>query len=213
MGTRLGLALLIGMAAVIMPHARAEEAVPPEDKRQVIQELLEVTDAEKMAGSITEAMLQQMERSYPQMVAQLLPEVRQAADQQALRQKLIDSRTRFSKRFRELYLQRIDFGQIVEQIYVPLYDKHFSEQELKDLVAFYRSPSGKKALATMPDLLKESMQRSSEVLNPQIMQIVRDIMEEEKSQLIEPAAPAAPTTPATPPADPDAASQEPVKAQ
>lgn len=211
MGRTIRCLWVFAIALGIGRQALAEETIP-EAKRAAIQELLQVTEAEKMAGNITEAMLQQMERSYPQLVGQLMPEIRESGDQEALRQKLLDSRARFSKRFRELYMQRIDFGQVVKQIYIPLYDKHFSEQELKDLIGFYRSASGKKALAVMPDLLRESMQRSSEVLNPQIMQIVRDIMQEEKALLIDKPAASPPPPQATGTAAPkEPANKEPAK--
>jgi hypothetical protein len=38
-----------------------------------------------------------------------------------------------------------------------IYATHFSEQELRDLLAFYQSPLGKKALAEEPKVLDESM--------------------------------------------------------
>ena len=38
-----------------------------------------------------------------------------------------------------------------------IYASHFTEQELKDLLTFYQSPLGKKALAEEPKVLDESM--------------------------------------------------------
>jgi hypothetical protein len=38
-----------------------------------------------------------------------------------------------------------------------IYATHFSEQELKDLVTFYQSPVGQKALVEEPKILEESM--------------------------------------------------------
>jgi len=41
---------------------------------------------------------------------------------------------------------------------VPLYAKHFTEAELDELLAFYRSPIGRKTNETMPGLMQESME-------------------------------------------------------
>ncbi|SQF99834.1 Uncharacterized protein conserved in bacteria [Paucimonas lemoignei] len=41
---------------------------------------------------------------------------------------------------------------------VKLYTANFSESELKDLVAFYQSPLGKKVLTKMPELTQQSAQ-------------------------------------------------------
>ncbi|MBI3323976.1 MAG: DUF2059 domain-containing protein [Candidatus Omnitrophica bacterium] len=190
---------VLGLSLVKLASAEENPTIP-DNKRTLVLELLQVTDAKNMASTISEAMLQQIERSYPQLVAQLLPDVRNT-DQEVLRQRLVESRARFSKRFRELYLQRIDLGQTIQEVYVPLYAKYFSEQELKDLINFYRSPSGKKALSVMPNLLRESMQRSSQLLNPKIMDIVKEIIEEEKPRLIEAPAAAPSAAPAATPTE------------
>jgi hypothetical protein len=40
---------------------------------------------------------------------------------------------------------------------VPIYDRHFSETEIDELVAFYSSPIGKKAVQELPAIMSESM--------------------------------------------------------
>ncbi|MET0313874.1 MAG: DUF2059 domain-containing protein [Hansschlegelia sp.] len=39
-----------------------------------------------------------------------------------------------------------------------LYARHFTEGELRDMLAFYRTPTGQKALATLPQVSAETMQ-------------------------------------------------------
>jgi len=46
--------------------------------------------------------------------------------------------------------------QLVEAM-VPLYDRHFTESELDDLMAFYSTPTGRKTLVAVPALMQESM--------------------------------------------------------
>ena len=40
---------------------------------------------------------------------------------------------------------------------VPVYDKHFTHQEIKDWISFYTSPSGQAFLKKQPVILQESM--------------------------------------------------------
>ncbi|AKD05589.1 hypothetical protein PKOR_07985 [Pontibacter korlensis] len=40
---------------------------------------------------------------------------------------------------------------------VPIYDKHFTHQEIKDLIALYSTPLGQKLLDKMPVIMQESM--------------------------------------------------------
>jgi hypothetical protein len=49
--------------------------------------------------------------------------------------------------------QQIDF----EGIVVKLYQDAFSEAELRDLIAFYHTPTGRKALTVMPELMQKGM--------------------------------------------------------
>jgi hypothetical protein len=42
--------------------------------------------------------------------------------------------------------------------FVRMYAEAFTEQELRDLIAFYRTPTGKKALTLLPELLSQGAQ-------------------------------------------------------
>jgi uncharacterized protein len=50
----------------------------------------------------------------------------------------------------------INVDEIIEQL-VPIYDQHFTEQELIAYISFYTSPEGKKLLKTIPALMEESV--------------------------------------------------------
>jgi hypothetical protein len=67
-----------------------------------------------------------------------------------------------------------------------LYDKYFSEQELTDLVAFYRSATGQKALMVMPELLAESVRRTNDMVGEQVnrisLEVVREVLDEERTK-------------------------------
>jgi hypothetical protein len=39
-----------------------------------------------------------------------------------------------------------------------VYDRHLSSEELRQLIAFYRTPVGRKVIAEMPVIVQESMQ-------------------------------------------------------
>jgi uncharacterized protein len=40
---------------------------------------------------------------------------------------------------------------------VPIYDKHFTEEDIKAMIAFYESPVGKKMIEKLPLIMQESM--------------------------------------------------------
>jgi len=71
-----------------------------------------------------------------------------------------------STRIKTLFVERIDIQQLIEDITVSVYDKHFSADELRDLVAFYKSPTGRKVMEVTPVMLSESATKASELVAP-----------------------------------------------
>ncbi|MBL8013622.1 MAG: DUF2059 domain-containing protein [Candidatus Omnitrophica bacterium] len=57
----------------------------------------------------------------------------------------------------------LNVDEIVDNL-LPLYDKHFTQDELDYYIAFYSSPSGKKLQATIPLIMKESVDVNMEYL-------------------------------------------------
>ena len=46
---------------------------------------------------------------------------------------------------------------MVKEEMVNIYEKHFTQDEIKDLIKFYESPTGKKLLETTPEISKDLM--------------------------------------------------------
>lgn len=63
------------------------------------------------------------------------------------------------------------------ELYIPIYDKHYTYQEILDISAFYRTPSGKSMIQKMPAVMAESMQVGSQ-LGQQIGQEIAEKMAE-----------------------------------
>jgi len=162
----------------------AEEVTIPA-KTALIKELLEIVEVKKMSENIVNTIILQMNSSYPQMFSQMIKEAGVPENKrEELQNNFNESRLRFSQRFRELFPQRLNLGQTLEEIYYPLYDKYFTVDELKDLIAFYKSSTGDKFIKIAPALMQEAMQKSSELLNPNIIQLVNEILREEKDRLL-----------------------------
>ena len=54
------------------------------------------------------------------------------------------------------FISEVDPDELAGLI-VPIYQKHFSEEEIRELLRFYRSPTGKKVTETLPMVMQESM--------------------------------------------------------
>ena len=76
--------------------------------------------------------------------------------------------TKMNARFRQRVLTEIDFRKVIEDMMLPLYDKFFTEAELADLIAFYKTPTGEKTLTIMPELFGQAFRRSTEIIGTKV---------------------------------------------
>lgn len=179
------LTLLIALLGVRVANAQADAATKPEisaEKKVLIRELLDLTNSTQITQSMVKAQFDEMEKQLPDIewkaisesadIAKLTP-----AQRNAIRAKMNERLAKTSKRMREVFEQRIDLKQMIEDMSYPLYDKYFSESELRDLVTFYKSGTGKRVIEVMPALLAESIGRSMDVMLPKIQEVVREVQE------------------------------------
>ena len=122
--------------------AHAQQAQPSASHLQVARDVVEASGATRAFDTVIPAMLQQ---SYA-MFMQQNPDL-----QKALQESILAIRPEFDNRRGE-----------IREIVALVYTKKFSEPELKEMLAFYRSATGKKFVTEIPAVLEESFARTQE---------------------------------------------------
>lgn len=184
------------------PQANAAPSISPE-KQALIKELLELTSSKKTIDALFKAQADQMDKDLPETTWQAVSGMKELKSlspeaREELRLKVIANSARSGRRMYELLQEKIDFSKLIEDIFVPLHDKYFTEAELRDLVAFYKSSTGKKTIEVMPNLLTSAMKQTSDALMPRVMEIVRQIEAEEAERMEKEVQETVKTTPAKP---------------
>jgi hypothetical protein len=64
----------------------------------------------------------------------------------------------------------------VLQMYVPIYTKHYTHDEIKQLIKFYESPLGRKVVKTMPAMAQESVAIAEKWNEQLIAEIMQELM-------------------------------------
>jgi uncharacterized protein len=166
-------------AALVSASAQTDM---PAEKRALIRELLALMGGATVAEQITQIFLGQFQQNYTTMMQTLVAQ-RQDISAEERRRLLarLDSFEHFSRQFRAKFPQQLNVSEILDTVYSPLYDKYFNEQELKELIAFYRTPAGRKAIAVLPALMQEGMQGTAQQVGPRVMRLVQEIIEEERA--------------------------------
>lgn len=133
----------------------ASEGNPTTRQRELIVELLELTNTNRTASAMLDAMLSQTEQSIIQNASAGGTE------------EYLDEAKELIANYRE-ELAGIDIGGLMSEAMIRIYAKHFSERELEDLIAFYRTPTGAKSLEVLPVILREGAEAGAELLAPPI---------------------------------------------
>src|SRR5208337_822923 len=174
--------LLLGSAALRAQTARGPQGTPQQspppsavssDQKKInpvkeanIRKLLEVTGATAMM----EQTMQGMEKNIKPLMTKALP----AGE---YREKLVDL-------FFEKFHAKLDLQKLLD-LAVPMYDKYFSDEEIKGLILFYQTPLGQKALKAMPQLSGELMEAGSkmgeELGRQSMMEVLTEYPELEKA--------------------------------
>jgi hypothetical protein len=153
---RLSLLVLVAFTVPIL----ATEPNPSTQQRALIERLLALTRTDQAARAMTDAMFAQMERQLLEQ-AEARGDDPGAADE--AREILRDFRTEAAK---------IEFGPLINEGFIRIYAKYFTESEIADLIAFYSTPTGQKSIDVMGDLMRDGMQLGVERIAPKFDEVM-----------------------------------------
>lgn len=157
---RLAVVLLLSLFAL-------SPAVADEDRaRRLAEDILEETN--------TRAMLEGMRGQLTGVIEAQLAKLHQ--DDPAL-----ESTKRMQKRIIDLLFNEMSWEKMKDQ-YISIYTSVFTEDELKDLLRFYRSRLGRKFTEKMPAVMEASIkisQAQMERIMPEMQKLIKEAVEEE----------------------------------
>ena len=77
----------------------------------------------------------------------------------------------------------MDFSKIVAEVYYPLYDETFSEDDLAKMLEFYRTRVGRKTIELMPGIMQRAAQGIDKIVRPTAIEVIQDIVADEREKL------------------------------
>jgi uncharacterized protein len=143
--------------ALASPQSEVVQAQIDPAKKADIQRLLDLVGTKTL-----------MQASMDSMATTIRPLVTNSLPPGEYRERLVDL---FFVKFRSL----ADPTQFLDESGVAIYDKHFSDEEIKGLIKFYETPLGQKAVSSLPQVtndLREAGKSWGERVGHQAMQQV-----------------------------------------
>jgi uncharacterized protein len=147
------------------------KAVDPE-KKVLIRELIKLMNVDKTMHEVVNQM-------FAMQKAMVLRSVESSAMSPEKQKSIEDAMSRASTRFSEALFDEIKLPAYVDDVYIEVYSKYYSASELKDLIAFYKSPTGMKFINLTPEVAKDSMVIFQERMLPKIQSMSAQILKEE----------------------------------
>ena len=177
----LAIALLTSATPASSETERADPTAASENKQELILEILSAAGDDQMAAQMIQVFLVQLRPAYRDMIAEIMKTEQDLTEEEkALLVERLDDFERFAERFSALLPERLDFESVRIAVYAPLYDRNFDEQELKEIAAFYKSPTGQKVLQVMPGLMEEGMKATFRATQPRVMEVVGEVLAEQR---------------------------------
>lgn len=178
--------------AVVLSSCLGQAALAEEisaSKLADIKQLMEITGsaniAKQFSGMVSQQVFQMLKKNRPDIPAHSVDVM--------------------NKELLALFSERMAVpGGLLDQI-IPIYDKYFTQSEIKELLAFYQTPIGKKAIAVLPKVVNESMmagQKWGQSLGPEIDKRVKAVLTKEGLMPTQPPAQGVAPAPAAPPPAP-----------
>lgn len=158
----------------------------PTTKQVAIKELLSLIRATETAKTIFVTLIDQYSRAMATDSVDKFATQAGSPQAKAKMKELIEEfYTRLSQRLQEEVPTRIRYDEVLTGLYVDAYDREFSEPEIAQLIAFYKTPTGTKMLSFGPKVGASLQQKFAEVAGAPIMSITRGIVDEEIQRLAE----------------------------
>jgi uncharacterized protein len=108
--------------------AAAQTQESSDAKKEDILKLMKLTGSDQMARQILSQMIAAMKPGAPRV-----PET-----------------------FWTEFMAEVDTNELMDML-VPVYDKHFTQEEIRQMIEFYETPVGRKIIEAMPQVMQESM--------------------------------------------------------
>jgi len=132
------------------------------EKKALIKELLRLMNASNNSEAIANQSMDQLQAAVASLISNEMREWIQAqkfapAEQKRLGAIVDESVQRILTRLRIEFPKRVNYSELVEKIGIEIYNRHFTEAEVKDLIAFYKTSTAQKFVKILPQIAAEIM--------------------------------------------------------
>jgi uncharacterized protein len=154
-------------------------------KKELISQLLEIVGGKQTYDQTQQIVLSQQKQELPKILKQMIdgysgltPSQKKDAYARA-----IQNMSSALDEFGQYMSAETTYQEFLERVYYPIYDQYFTESDLKDLVAFYKTPIGRKLISISPQLSATSQKLTFEIIMPRLSEIMGRMIQKEMDSI------------------------------
>lgn len=163
-------AACIVAAIIVLVAAGLSASAQNDPKRALAEELLNLLNVKETQ--------QKALTMFQQMIVSQIQRINPPTKDPAVQAKMAN----FIKKIMDVMRDGMSWDKMKDQ-YITLYAETYTEPELKDIIAFYKTPSGKAFIKKQPEILKRSFELSQKIMTglmPKIQTMTQQFEKEMK---------------------------------
>jgi hypothetical protein len=191
------------MALILGMNGQCVNAQPDATRRALAEELLNemhMKETLEKSFAMMKKMMPQMRKSQMASLESNTPPGENKPDVKEMKEKANQFANQFAENMFDQMAQEMAWDNMKDD-YITLYAETFTEEELKGLVAFYKTPVGQAFVKKQPEVMKRSMELTQKRMvqwMPKMQELMKGAMGPENPSMKKAAPPIA--TPPVPPA-------------
>jgi len=174
--------LLLGAITIAFVGSVSSFAQQPisSEKKSLISEFRTLTGANNVDGSINLS-----PDSIRQVFTAIIEQDKEVSEEQRveLRKSADEATARVYKAGQDSVADKAEIIELSEKVIYQIYDRAFTESELKELVAFYRTATGQKASRFLRDLSSQVQKEFGEVIQVKLNNVLQPAIQIEIEKL------------------------------
>jgi len=181
-----GLSALAFCCAIALPAYAQSDSTP--EKKALIKELLGLMNAGYNSEAVSTQFMEQLQAPVASLISNEMRGWIQAqklapAEQKRMEAEVDEFVQRVLTRVRAEFPKRVNYRELIEKVITETYDNYFTEAEVKDLIAFYKTSTGQKFIRLVPQITAEMFPRLEKLIGPHMTQLINESFDDELMRL------------------------------
>jgi hypothetical protein len=181
-----GLITLAFCFTIALPAYAQSDPTP--EKKALIKELLRLMNAGYNSEAVSNQIMEQLQAPVANLISNEMRGWIQAqklapAEQKRLEAEVYEYAQRILTRVRAEFPKRVNYRELAEKVMLETYDKYFTEAEVKDLIAFYKTSTAQKFTRLLPQITAEMFPKFEKLISPELTQLINESVDDELMRL------------------------------